>query len=456
MKKKGTVGLFLTVVFIFFGLVLTSNQKNRILAEYISQPNLSKSVLKDLPVAEDNRRVDLKVPTFSNPTNINNVLFPVKMSQVLLAGHIDGRALQVTYSLLPGTRKIKWNGKEIETVIIQYNAFLDRRIIESATDWYAQSDDGAVWYFGEDVFNYIDGQVDNTSGTWLAERDGPAALIMPANPQVGNVFRVENIPGKAFEEITVKKINATIDGAFGPIKGAMIVDQLHMDGTHSDKVFVPGIGEYVTATSSDLEVVALALPANALSGPVPKELSIISRGALAIYESAGNGKWESAIKKLEEINNNWNTLKTKGIVSKQLAAQMERDLVKLKGDALAPAVLNKDRAGTRQYTLNVGLTALDMELQYLTRNAVDVNRFRLWTMKAIVDAEAQEQGLLLSDVIALEMVEQRLLSSPNKKGVASLSLLTKKLRSDAANENFDQVLKTADQILNSLDKIFKN
>ena len=58
---------------------------------------------------------------------------------------------------------------------------------EVAYDLYAQADDGSVWYFGEDVFNFADGAIVDTHGTWIAGVDGPAAMIMPADPQVGDV-----------------------------------------------------------------------------------------------------------------------------------------------------------------------------------------------------------------------------------------------------------------------------
>jgi hypothetical protein len=88
--------------------------------------------------------------------------------------------------------------------IHQYVAYSGGRILEVALDWYAQADDGSVWYFGEDVFNYEDGVVADTHGTWLAGRDGPPGMIMPANPAGDQVYRPENIPGLVFEEVTVK------------------------------------------------------------------------------------------------------------------------------------------------------------------------------------------------------------------------------------------------------------
>ena len=63
--------------------------------------------------------------------------------------------------------------------------FSDSRIQEIALDWYAQADDGAVWYLGEDVADYKDGVIYTHEGTWLAGRDGPAAMIMPARLKVG-------------------------------------------------------------------------------------------------------------------------------------------------------------------------------------------------------------------------------------------------------------------------------
>ncbi|MGI0015182.1 MAG: hypothetical protein ACREBU_17345, partial [Nitrososphaera sp.] len=163
--------------------------------------------------APASQRVDLVKPTFSNPINITNPLFPVsKVSQTLLLGHVDGKPLHVLYTLLPGTKAIAWKGQQVETLIVQYLAHLDGRIVEAAIDWYAQADDGAVWYFGEDVFNYEGGVVVDTDGTWLANRDGPIAMIMPASPKVGDVYRVENIPDLVFEEITVKATAQTVDG----------------------------------------------------------------------------------------------------------------------------------------------------------------------------------------------------------------------------------------------------
>jgi hypothetical protein len=54
---------------------------------------------------------------------------------------------------------IEWEGQRVEALASQYNAYPGSRIEEVAYDYYAQADDGSVWYFGEDVFDFRDGAI---------------------------------------------------------------------------------------------------------------------------------------------------------------------------------------------------------------------------------------------------------------------------------------------------------
>jgi hypothetical protein len=174
----------------------------------------------DIPVAPDSKRVDLGMPTFSDPTNVTNPLFPVsKQDSVLMVGHVDGKPFRTEVTLLPETRIVEWQGQRIETLVSQYTAYLDGRIQEVAYDLYAQADDGSVWYFGEDVADFDNGAIVTKEGTWIVGKDGPAAMIMPAHPKVGDAYRTENTPGIAFEEVTVKAVGKTLEGPLGPVEG---------------------------------------------------------------------------------------------------------------------------------------------------------------------------------------------------------------------------------------------
>src|SRR4029453_6795062 len=95
-----------------------------------------------IPVAPESERVDLTMPTFSDPTNITNPLFPVSLQEsVLMLAHVGGRPCRTKVTRLPDTRITEGEGQRVETMVSQYNAFLDGRIEEVAYDYYAQADD---------------------------------------------------------------------------------------------------------------------------------------------------------------------------------------------------------------------------------------------------------------------------------------------------------------------------
>ena len=291
------------------------------------------SVPAGVPVAPESERVDLAMPTFSDPTNISNPLFPVSdQASVLLLGHVDGKPFRTEVTLLPETRIIEWEGQQVEVVVSQYNAFLGGSIEEVAYDLYAQADDGSVWYFGEDVFDFRDGALIVTEGTWLAGRDGPAAMIMPGHPQVGDVYRPENAPGFVFEEVTVKSADESLDGPLGPIEGGMLVSELHSDGTTEDKLFAPGYGEFSTSGGGDVEALAMAVPTDGASGSMPPELTTMSHGALAILDAARSGNWGVASTAVSDVIAAWKTYAS-GDVPRLVEPLMERTLHKLTADS---------------------------------------------------------------------------------------------------------------------------
>ena len=217
--------------------------------------------------APTGKRVDLERPTFSNPTTIDNPLFPVgTVESVVQVGRVDGKPFRSETHDPPETGVVDWYGTEIPVVLDQYVAYLDGQITEVALDRYAQADDGSVWYFGEDVIDYEDGNAYFTEGTWLTGRDGPPAMVMPAHPELGDVFRVENVIGIVFEELTVIETDKTVRGPNGPVQGAIVVDELGVSGGNSKKTLAPGYGEFLTRNDTELEAMAVATPTNSLPG----------------------------------------------------------------------------------------------------------------------------------------------------------------------------------------------
>lgn len=386
-------------------------------------------------------RVDLEVPTFSNPTSVTNPLFPVSLQHsVILLGAVGGEPLRVEVTLLPVHKTIMVNGQAVETLESQFVAFLDGRIHEVALDWYGQADDGSVWYFGEDVFNYEDGVVADTGGTWLAGRDGPVAMIMPANPQVGGVYRTENIPGLVFEEVTVKSIGATVDGPTGPVSGAIVVEELHLDGVLEDKTFAPAYGEFSTGDGADLEALALAVPTDSLPGSPPAELDSLFNGADDIFDAALAGDWTAAEAALETMTSAWETYQA-GTVPPMLQAQMNDAL-----DSLAEEVEGRSPGGARQAAIDVARASLDFRLRHRPPSEIDRARFELWARQVGVDVADNDADAVRGDVTSLEWVWDRFKHTVTGPLASTIETLLGQLRTAADAENLPAARDAATQL----------
>jgi hypothetical protein len=354
-----------------------------------------------LPLAAENRRIDRATPAFTRPTDIANPLLPIsRVTQAVQLGTVDDEPFRAEITLLPGTKPISWNGREVSTRIHQYVAYSGGRILEVALDWYAQADDGSVWYFGEDVFNYEDGVVADTHGTWLAGKDGPPGMIMPADPGVGAVYRPENIPKLVFEEVTVKSTGQRVPGPRGTVAGALVVSELHLDGAREDKTFAPGYGEFSAGGGGDSEQVALAVPVDAVGGAPPAELAALTAGARASFDAAGAGRWAAATARVDAMAAAWE--RTRRGVPRLLADQMTGAL-----DALDRAVAARDRAEAGGAALGTEMAALDLQLRHRPPAEVDLARLGLWARQLLVDAAASERGAVAGDVATLQIIWDR-------------------------------------------------
>ena len=367
--------------------------------EAIAQPTI-----EGVNVAPESERVDLALPTFSHPTTVTNPLFPVsKQKSVLLLGHVDGKPFRTEVTLLPETRIIEWQGRRVETLVSQYVAYLDGRIEEVAYDYYAQDDSGAVWYFGEDVVDFKDGVIFTSQGTWIAGKDGPAAMIMSAHPKVGDVWRTENIPGLAFEEITVKAVDQTLDGPLGPVDGGLVVEELHADNSTEDKTFAPGYGEFLTSGGGDVEALALAVPADALSGPPPAALVTLQSGAGRVFDAAESENWGAAQATARRMATAWKTARI--VTPDRLGPQLNAAL-----EALGAAVGARKPRQARQAAIEVARWSLDLQLRHRPVAAINVARFDLWAAQVLVDAAAGDAAAVNGDLFTLDYIRDRIRS----------------------------------------------
>jgi hypothetical protein len=355
--------------------------------------------------APTSQRVDIDRPKFSNPTRITNPLFPISaLESAVLLGEVDGKPFRSETTLLPRTGIVMLDGRPVEVLLSQYIAYLDGRITEVALDRYAQADDGSVWYLGEDVFDYDDetATISVTEGTWLAGRDGPPAMIMSGEPKVGQVFRPEDIPGIVFEEVRVKEVGKTVDGPLGKVDGAIVAEELHLDGSRSEKVFAPRYGEFYTASDGEIEALSLAVATDRAKGPEPIELTKLITGTWGLVESARLEEWEAADATLARVTTDWKALAA-STPPARIAKALDSAL-----KSLTAAVAGKKPGPVASAAIDVAQSALDLELRYRTVALVDVERFHLHTQRLRTEAAADDAAGVAAEVATLEWFRERI------------------------------------------------
>jgi hypothetical protein len=341
---------------------------------------------------------------FSHPTSISNPLFPVRwLRQAVQLGHDAEGSLRQEVTLLPETRTIRWRGSPVQTLVQQLVASSDGRILEVAVDYFAQDDRGAVWYFGEAVDNYEDGVIADHDGSWLAGRDGPPGMIMPAHPQVGDHYRPENIPGLVFEEVEVLRVNQTVPGPRGPVRGAIAVREHPMDGALEDKVFAPGYGEFLASVPDEEELVdmGVAHPTDLLGLPVPQPLWTLSSSARKAFDDAPTRHWAELQAIADRVDAAWNDVR-RGPVPPHL-----RTLTTAAVGDLGDAVAARSVRQVRQAAIDLAHATYDLQMQHRDPASIDRDRIEVWKRQLLVDAQAGDRAGVDSDRTIIEAIADR-------------------------------------------------
>ena len=124
---------------------------------------------------------------------IDNPYFPLEPGTTFIyRGESEGAPTRDVMTVTDQTKEILG----VATTVVHHLSYEDGVLIEETFDWFAQDEDGNVWYFGEDTKELDeDGNVISTEGSWEAGVDGAeAGIIMLADPKKGDKYAQENAP----------------------------------------------------------------------------------------------------------------------------------------------------------------------------------------------------------------------------------------------------------------------
>jgi hypothetical protein len=124
--------------------------------------------------------------------------------------------------------------------------YVEGRLEERTTDWYAQDRAGNVWYLGESTAELDkSGRVTNREGAWLTGRDGARpGIYMPARPVVGQSARQEYLEGHAEDHFRVVSLAASVTSPYVTSTHALLTEEWTPlePGVLDHKLYVRGVG----------------------------------------------------------------------------------------------------------------------------------------------------------------------------------------------------------------------
>jgi len=182
---------------------------------------------------------------FSHPREITNPWLPLaSLKQDVLEGKEGTKELRIERTLKPEIRKTFKVGKQtVEVLVMEDREFEGGKLSEITLDYFAQADDGTVYYMGEDVDEYKNGKVVGHSGAWLyGKQTKVPGLLMPGNPKVGDKFRSEDVPKITTEDNEVMSLTETVTVPAGTYENCLKIKEVLSDGAVEYKYYAKGVG----------------------------------------------------------------------------------------------------------------------------------------------------------------------------------------------------------------------
>ena len=176
-------------------------------------------------------------------TVINNPFFPlVPNTTYVYVGTKDGSATRDEFAITRRTKVIMG----VTCREVHDRGYVEGVLAEDTLDWFAQDNDGNVWYFGEDTKELdANGNVISTEGSWQAGVNGAQpGIVMEANPRVGDTYQQEFSAGVAEDKATVVALNKTVNVPFGSFKDCLETEEFTPlePGAIEHKFYARGVG----------------------------------------------------------------------------------------------------------------------------------------------------------------------------------------------------------------------
>lgn len=172
------------------------------------------------------------------PTGENDYLILIPGFQITLESQYE----TLVISVMDETREIGG----VTTRLVEEREHKNGELYEISRNFYAidpESED--VFYFGEEVDFYNQGQISGHLGAWIAYEEGnQPGLIMPGTPIIGMKYYQELAPEVAMDRAKVVSITETFTTAVGEFENCLLTQESSQINPIAIeyKTYCPGIG----------------------------------------------------------------------------------------------------------------------------------------------------------------------------------------------------------------------
>jgi hypothetical protein len=180
-------------------------------------------------------------PVFSHPREITNAYLPLSSLKQDILESKDEHVERTAKRDLKKTFLI--GGQTVAALVVEDKELANGRVTEITLDYFAQDDAGNVYYLGEDVDEYRDGNAAGNGGAWLFGKDTQKlGLLMLAHPKVGDKFRSEDVPKITTEDDEIVSVSETVIVPAGTFHDCIKIEEHASDGATEYKYYAPGTG----------------------------------------------------------------------------------------------------------------------------------------------------------------------------------------------------------------------
>jgi hypothetical protein len=181
-------------------------------------------------------------------TTIDNTYFPLKPGTTFVyEGTFHGAPERDVMAVTRDTKRVMG----VKCLVASDRVTEGGKLIEQTYDWYAQDKKGNVWYFGEHVTEYKNGQVTDHEGSWESGVNGAEpGIAMRADPKVGETYRQEYSKGVAEDKARVISLEGSVKVPYGTFDHVLVTEEFTPleRGVVERQYYVGGVGDVVEAT----------------------------------------------------------------------------------------------------------------------------------------------------------------------------------------------------------------